>query len=92
MKHITEPIYYSSNEELEKDVSREDDTIGEIHTATFVIALVKEGEALQAKELVKRWNSHEKLVEALHDAHSAFKDAGLNIHAKGIEQILNSLK
>ncbi len=56
------PIYYSPNKDLGKpEVESEEDFVGELHTATEVIAQVEDEEG--AQEIVKRVNMHEELIE-----------------------------
>lgn len=55
-------LYYSSNKELGRpDVEDEKDFVGELHTATSVIAQVEDDES--AEEIVKVVNMHEGFVD-----------------------------
>lgn len=59
-------LYYSTNEELERPApENEEDFVGELHTATSVIAKVEDEEG--AQEIVKRVNMHDELIKVLQD-------------------------
>jgi len=53
------PLYYSTNKELEKpEPESEKDFVGELHTATSVIAQVEDEDG--AEEIVRRVNMQKK--------------------------------
>lgn len=57
-------LYFSTNKDLGKpEPESEEDFLGELHTATTVIAQVQDDEG--AEEIVKRVNMHDDLIQLL---------------------------
>lgn len=71
------PLYYSNNKDLQRpEPESEKDFVGELHTATSVIAQVEDEDG--AKDIVKICASFHKMKRALQIMEEALKGGNIN--------------